>query len=452
MNYITGTHLSRRTFLRGAGVAMALPLLDAMSPAAFARKSRSKTPTRMSFVYLPNGAIMDEWTPKESKPTELTGTLSALNPHFADLNVLTGLAQMNGLALGDGPGDHARAAATFLTGVHPKKTAGADIQLAISADQVAAEFIGHETRLPSLELTLESARLAGNCDSGYSCAYTNSISWRTDHTPNPHMGAPREVFNRLFGVFDADATPDERTRQRLYRKSVLDWVADDTKSLMRKLGKTDREKMDEYLYAVRKLEQRVESNERYEDLPDVQLMSMPDEEPEGFVSYARIMFDLQVLAFKTDQTRIITMMVGREGSTRVYDELEIKEAHHELTHHQGDKAKVEQVRQINAHHIEQCAYFLEQLKAVDEEGDSLLDRSMIVFGSGISDGNRHSHNNLPVILAGKGNGTIKTGRHLEYPDKTPLNNLFISMLDRMGAPTDQLGDSTGTLEQLSKLT
>ena len=452
MNYLSGKHLSRRTFLQGTGAAMALPILEAMTPAgASARTVQPRVPTRLSVIYLPNGIIMDEWTPEGTGELELSRTLQSLEPHRQDINVLSGLAQMNGRPLGDGGGDHARAGASYLTGIHPKKTSGVDIQSGISMDQVAAEAVGHHTRLPSLEMTLERGRFAGNCDSGYSCAYSNSISWRSEHTPNPPEYSPRGVFERLFGGFDPNATKQQRDTQRRYRQSVLDLVSDDTRKLMRSLGKTDRQKLEEYLYAVRKLEQRVESSEELESLPLSTIAAPPEERPSDFVEYVRLMFDLQVLAFRTDQTRIITMMIGREGSDRRYKELGIKESHHEMSHHRGDEENIENLRRINVHHVEQFSYFLEQLKAVEEQGQSLLDSSMVLCGSGLSDGNRHSHDDLPLIMAGNANGTIKTGRHVQYKEYTPMNNLFLSMLDRMGAPTDELGDSTGQLEELSDL-
>lgn len=451
MNYVTGNHLSRRTFLKGMGATLALPMLDAMTPAAVARSIPPGGPTRMGFVYLPNGVIMNEWTPESSPALKLARTMESLAPHQNDLNVLSGLAQLNGRALGDGAGDHARAAAAYLTGIHPKKTSGVDIRLGISADQVAAEFVGQQTRLPSLEITLEKGRLAGNCDSGYSCAYSNSISWRSEHTPNPPEHDPRQVFERLFGGFDPSRSKANRDSERKYRKSVLDLVSEDTRSLMRKLGKSDQQKMDEYLYAVRKLEQRIESAEDLERLSIDTIPTPPEEKPSDFVDYARVMYDLQVLAFRTDQTRIITMMIGQEGSNRRHKELGIEEGHHEMSHHKGDDEKIENLRRINVLHIEQFAYFLDQLKSVEEEGSTLLDRSMILCGSGLSDGNRHQHHDLPLILAGRGNGTLKTGRHLEYETGTPMNNLFLSMLDRMGAHTELLGDSTGRLEHLAEL-
>jgi len=450
LNYLSGKHLSRRTFLRGIGAAMALPALDAMIPAASAGVA-AKAPTRMSIVYLPNGVIKKQWKPAASESLVLSPTLSPLEPYRDRINVISGLAQHNGNALGDGGGDHARAAASFLTGVHPKKTAGADIRNGISMDQVAAEFIGDQTRLPSLELTLEEGRLAGNCDSGYSCAYSNTISWRTHHTPNPPEADPREVFDRLFGSYDPTLTPEQRAAKRLYRRSMLDLVADDSRKLMRDLGSADRRKLDEYLYAVRKLEQRVQSAENLESLRTTGFPVPEEDRPSDFVEYARLMFDLQVLAFRTDQTRIITFMLGTEGSNRRHKEIGVTEAHHELSHHRGDERKVGELTKIDRHHIDQFAYYLGQLAAVEEFGGTLLDHSMVLCGSGLSDGDLHDHEDLPLILAGGGNGAFHTGRHVQYSGNVPLNNLFLSMLDRIGAHTDQLGDSTGRLEQLTDL-
>ncbi len=451
LNYLSGKHLSRRTFLRGMGAALALPALDAMIPAAQA-SATPVAPTRMGIVYLPNGVIMEQWTPQVvNGALALSPILSPLEAHKQQINVIAGLAQMNGNSLGDGGGDHARASAAFLTGVHPKKTAGADIRNGISVDQVAAEFIGDQTRLSSLELTLERGKLAGSCDTGYSCAYSNSISWRTAHTPNPPESDPRAVFDRLFGNFDPSLSPEQRATKRMYRRSMLDLVAEDTRKLMGSLGNTDRRKLDEYLYAVRKLEQRIESAENLETLQMADFKVPAEEKPSDFVEYARLMCDLQVLAFRTDQTRVITFMIGTEGSDRRHTEIGVDGAHHELSHHLGDEKKIEQLIKINTHHVEQFAYLLEQMKSVEEYGGTLLDHSMILCGGGLSDGNDHDHDDLPLILAGGANGTIQTGRHLKYEDRLPMNNLFLSMLDRMGAHTDQLGDSTGRLEQLTDL-
>ena len=453
MNFLTGKHLERRTFLKGVGATLALPILDAMTPAAVAAKAvATQAPKRMVFVYLPNGVIMEKWTPEgDAGALTLSPTMQPLANVRDDINVLSGLAQVNGRALGDGGGDHARAAASFLTGVHPYKTAGADIRSAVSVDQVASQFKGDNTRISSLELTLEPGRLAGNCDTGYSCAYSNSISWRTENTPNPPEHNPRQVFERLFGGFDSNASPEEREKQRKYRRSVLDVVAGDTKKLMKKLGKSDQQKLDEYLYALRKLEQRVETSEELEDLSSFGFETPDEKRPTDFGEYAKLMYDLQVLALSTDQTRIITFMVGAEGSNRRYKELGVEGGHHGISHHLNDEKKVSDLTNINHYHIEHFAYFLEQLKAVEEQDGTLLDNSMVLCGSGLSDGNRHAHHDLPLILAGKGGGTIKTGRHLQYAQETPMNNLFLSMLDRMDVHTESLGDSTGRLEHLSDL-
>jgi hypothetical protein len=442
--------LPRRTFLRGLGATIALPVLDAMTPAfaSGANRLAAKSPLRLSIAYVPNGIVMKDWTPQtEGAAFELTRILKPLEPFRDQILVLSGLTQNNGRALGDGAGDHARAAATFLTGVHPRKTYGADIQNGISFDQIAAQHVGSSTRFPSLELGCEDGRLAGNCDSGYSCAYSNSISWRTATTPNPPEINPRVVFERLFG---ANAAEDASTRakRRLYNKSILDFVLSDAKRLEGDLGATDRRKLDEYLSAIRELERRIETAER--DNKDI---APPIDKPAGvpvdYAEHARLMFDLQVIALQADLTRVVTFMMGREGSTRPYREIGISEAHHPLTHHRNNPEMIEKVTQINCYHVEQFAYFLGKLKATPDGDGTLLDHSLILYGSGLSDGNRHSHNNLPNLIAGGACGTLKTGRHVQYPAETPMNNLFVTVLDRMGVPTEKLGDSTGTLEHLT---
>jgi len=451
-NFITGKSLPRRTFLKGAGAALALPFLDAMTPAHAApvKTSRGGAPLRMAVAYIPNGVVIEDWVPTaDDAEYELPRLLKPLAEHREKLNILSGLNQHNAQALGDGGGDHARAAATFLTGVHPVKTAGADIRNGISMDQVASDHIGHRTRLASLELSCDRGRLAGNCDSGYSCAYSNSISWRTETTPNPPEHDPRAVFERLFGREDSTADPSASAKRRSRRGSILDYVSEDTQRLQRKLGAADRRKVDEYLYAVRKIEQQLEYADEHGETPMIDGMDAPEGVPESYADYVRLMFDLQVLAFQTDQTRIITFMLGQEGSNRTYKELGVSNGHHELTHHRGDESKIEEVRKINEYHVQLFAHFLDRLDSVEDGDGTLLDHSMITFGSGIGDGNRHNHDNLPIILAGGGAGTIKTGRHIAYADETPMNNLFLSMLDRMDVPTEFLGDSTGKLEHLS---
>ena len=451
MKIITHKRLPRRTVLKGLGAAIALPALDAMTPAfASTVREKEKAPVRLSFVYVPNGIVMQDWTPAQTgREFELPRILKPLERFREDLYVLTGLNDHNGNALGDGPGDHARAGASFLTGVHCKKTAGADIQAGISADQVAALKVGSRTRLPSIELGCEDSRTVGNCDSGYSCAYTNSISWRTPTTPMPPETNPRLVFERLFGTVDLSLDPATRARRGQYRKSILDLVRDDTQKLVGSLGPADRRKIDEYLTAVREIEKRIEGAERDNlELPSVE---KPAGIPVTFPEYLKLMYDMQVLAFQTDLTRVATLMVGREGSLRVYPEIGVPDPHHPLTHHRDNPEWIEKVTQINCLHTELFAYFLGKLKSTPDGDGTLLDHTMIVYGSGLSDGNRHTHEDLPVLLAGRGGGTLKPGRHLRYPAKTPMTNLYLSLLDRMGVQPESVGDSTGKLEHLSDL-
>jgi len=446
MNPITRKHLSRRTVLRGIGASVALPWLDAMRP-AFAS---NRPPTvRLAFTYVPNGVTMADWTPKGTgKEFEFSRILKSLEPYRDDVMVLSGLAQHNGNALGDGPGDHARAGASFLTGVHCKKTAGADISNGISADQVAAQALAQETRLPSLELGCEESRTVGNCDSGYSCAYTNSISWRSATTPMPPEMNPRSAFERLFGADEGPMTPEARARRAARRLSVLDLVAERRQALEPTLGASDRRKLDEYFYGVREIERQIERAEK--DQRDV---TAPLEKPSGipatFAEYVKLMFDLQVAAFQTDVTRISSLMIGREGSLQVYPEIGVPDSHHPLTHHRGTPELVEKVTKVNTFHAELFAHFVGRLKAVSEGDGTLLDNTMVVYGSALSDGDRHTHEDLPVLLVGRGGKAIKSGRHLVYPEKTPMTNLYLTLLDKMGVKEETIGDSTGRLQHLS---
>lgn len=445
---ITGKHLARRTFLRGMGAAIALPVLDAMTP-AFAASVSSNTPRRMAFVYVPNGIIMKDWTPAATGADfEFSRILKPLEPYRRQLMVLSGLTHNTGRALGDGPGDHARAAASFLTGVHPKKTAGADIHSGISVDQIAAQRIGNATRLASLELGCEDGRLVGNCDSGYSCAYSNSISWRTTATPMPPEVNPRAAFERLFG--DVSETPAARAKRLLYNKSILDFVTEDTERLKGDLGRTDRRKLDEYLDAVREIERRIEMAER-DSKQFTPSMEKPTGVPVEFADHVKLMFDLMTLAFQADVTRISTFMICREGSTRTYREIGVNDAHHPLTHHRNNPEWIEKVAKINCFHLEQFAYFVDKLKSTPDGDGALLDRVMVVYGSGLADGNQHTHNDLPVLLAGAGNGALRPGRHVQYPKETPMTNLYVAMLDHMGITPEHIGDSTGELEHLTDL-
>jgi hypothetical protein len=452
---ITRKHVSRRTLLRGMGAAVALPMLDAMVPAlSFGRNAMKKvSPNRMAFVYVPNGIDMRNWTPGAAgRAFTFPQILEPLAPLHDDLLVLTGLKDHGGEALGDGPGDHARASASFLTGVHPKKTAGSDISVGISVDQVAAQKIGQATRLPSLELGCEDGHLAGNCDSGYSCAYVNSISWRTPTVPNPPEVNPRAVFERLFGIGDDAGDPLARARNARLDESVLDMVCDETKKLEAGLGSTDRRKLDEYLTAIRQVERQVQMAEQQArtNTAAIPTMARPDGIPVEFADHAQLMFNLMTLTLQTDITRISTFMLAREGSNRPYREIGVPEGHHGLSHHRNDPVLMDKVARINRYHMEQFAYFLRKLKATPDGDGSLLDHTMIVYGSGISDGNRHNHDNLHVLLAG-GSRMFRTGRHIQLRDETPVANLYLSMLDAMEVQTDKLGDSQGRLNYLTEL-
>jgi hypothetical protein len=450
MTPIFRRHLPRRTFLRGAGATLGLPLLDAMRPALARAASPGTAPVRLSFVYVPNGIVMADWKPaRAGKAFVLPKILKPLEPHRDHVLVLTGLAHHNANELGDGPGDHARAAACFLTGVHPKKTAGADIRNGVSADQVAAQALAAQTRLPSIELGCEESRTVGNCDSGYSCAYTNSISWRAAASPLPPETNPRLAFERLFGDDEA-ADPAARARRARERSSILDVVAERSRELVGTVGPADRRKLDEYLYAVREIERQIQQAER-----DPRRVDAPVERPAGipetFPEYLRLMYELQVIAFQADLTRVATMMVGREGSLQTYPDIGVPDPHHPLTHHQNNPDWIDKVARINVHHVEQFAHFVARLAATPDGDGTLLDHSMVVYGSALSDGNRHTHEDLPVLLVGRGGGRLRTGRHVVYAKQTPMTNLYLSLLDHMGVHPGKIGDSTGRLEHLTDI-
>lgn len=447
---VTRRHLPRRTFLKGMGTIIALPMLDAMTP-AFARAAQLNKPSlRLGFTYVPNGITMNQWTPTGTGAGfEFSRVMKPLEPFRQDTLVLSGLGHRNGGALGDGPGDHARAAASYLTGVHPRKTAGADIQNGISVDQVAAQHVGKQTRFGSLELGCDDSRTIGNCDSGYSCAYTNSLAWRGPATPMPPETNPRLVFERLFGDIDTSITPETRARRLHYRRSILDMVGERTAQLAADLGASDRRKLDEYLSSIREIERRIEMAEQ-----DFTGLTPPIDKPTGvpveYAEYVKLMFDLQLIAFQTDSTRIATMMMGREGSMRTYPEIGVPDPHHPLTHHRGNPEWIEKVTHVNTMHMELFAGFVGKLKATPDGDGSLLDHSMIVYGSGLSDGNRHTHEDLPVLIVGGGGG-FRRNNHIVYPKDTPMTNLYLTLLDRMGVPAEQLGDSTGRIEHLTEL-
>jgi hypothetical protein len=457
--------IPRRTFLKGLGTAMALPLLDAMLPrlgfpgkgltgtafSAVTGGAAKTVPNRLAFLYVPNGIHMEAWTPSAAGADfELPPTLEPLKPLKDQLLVLSGLTQDKARPNGDGPGDHARAAAAFLTGVQPLKTHGANIRAGISIDQIAAERTGQWTRLPSLELGCDRGMVSGDCDSGYSCAYSANISWKTESLPMAKEINPRLVFERLFSSGSKDEGEESRVRRERYRRSILDFVLDDAARLKKKLGFTDRRKLDEYLSAVREIEGRIERAERSADEPQApsQGVGKPAGTPKDYQEHIRLLCDLLVLAFQADITRVSTFMLANEGSNRSYPFVGVPEGHHDLSHHGGKPEKLERIQKINHFHVTQLEYFLKKLKSVKEGDGTLLDNSMVIFGSGISDGNRHNHDELPVLLAGKGGGTIETGRHVRYPRNTPLNNLYLSLLVRMEVQAEQLGDSTGRLPQL----
>lgn len=424
-------------------------MLEAMVPFNAFAQSVKKRPNRIAYVFVPNGIHMPAWTPAKEGSLELQPIMASLSKVKSNLNILTGLTQRNAFALGDGAGDHARSAAAWLTGCHPRKTDGADIKNGISADQVIAQRIGHLTRFPSLELGCERGAQAGNCDSGYSCAYSSNIAWRSESTPVAHDVDPRAVFERLFGSgADVNLSPEERKRRNTYRKSILDNVTDDAKQLQNRLGTRDRAKLDEYFNAIRDIERRLQMSEQSKLGDKLNVTLRPDGIPREFGDHIRIMFDMLFLAFQTDMTRVATFMIANEGSNRAYADIGVPDGHHDCSHHGRDQQKLDKIQKINTFHMEQFAYFLERLQSTNEVDGTMLDNSMIVYGGGIGDGDRHNHDDLPILLAGKGAGTIRTGRHVVYKNGTPMTNLFVSMFERVGIPADTIGDSTGKLAQL----
>ncbi|MBI4905457.1 MAG: DUF1552 domain-containing protein [Acidobacteria bacterium] len=450
-NALRAKKLDRRSLLRGLGAAVALPALDAMVPAL---SRAAAAPCRMAFLYVPNGIMMQQWLPagavgESALPAQLPRITSALEHFRNDVLLLGGLTQNGGRALGDGAGDHGRAGANYLTCVHPKKTSGRDMQVGVSVDQVAARHYQGKTRFASLELSCEEGVQGGSCDNGYSCAYSNSISWRTPSTPNPSEVSPRALFERLFGVAEADSDPARRARQRQYEQSILDLVRNDARRLAGALGGADKRKLDEYLTSIREVEQRIQSAERNRAVPPASAAPPPASVPTSLADHAHLMIDLLTLAFLTDSTRVATLMFSLEQSPRAYPEIGIPEAHHGLTHHQGDPDKIAKVVEINCYHMAQFAYLLNKWKATPDGDGMLLDHVMVTYGGGLSDGNTHNHADLPLVLAGRGCGRLKPGRLVRYAKETPMANLFLAMLDRMNVPVDSLGDSTGRLNLLS---
>lgn len=439
--------MPRRTFLRGLGTTLALPLLDGMVPAfAGALDGASKTPTRLSIVYVANGIIMDKWTPaKEGPDYEMTPILEPLAPFRDRMLVLTGLEHNAGRALpGENTGDHARAGASYLTGVHPRKTEGADTRAGVSMDQIAAQEMGKHTQLASLELALDSPELLGQCEAGYTCAYMNTICWRTPTTPMPMENRPRAVFERLFG--DSDSTdPAVRLRQIRTDRSILDSVTEKVAGMITDLGPADRSKLTEYLDAIRDVERGIQMAEE-QSARELPTLERPAGVPATFTEHAKLMFDLQVLAYQTDMTRVITFMTGREFGGRTYREIGIPEGHHPLTHHQYKQEKIDKVIRINIYQAKHFAYYLDRLRSTQDGDGSLLDHMVVLYGGSLSDGNLHLHDNLPILLVGGASGQLKGGRHIRYVKNTPMPNLLVKILDMLDVHVPSLGDSTGKLD------
>ena len=445
--FVLKKHLDRRTFLRGVGAAVALPALDAMMPALTAAANTSVLPVkRLAFVYLPNGMNMQQWLPAtEGAGFELSPLLRVLESFKQQMVVISGLSQNAGKSLpGEGAGDHARGCATYLTGVHCKKTQGFDIRADVSVDQIAAQQLGKETQIASIELGLDSISLAGSCDFDYSCTYVNTVSWRNPTTPNPVEISPRIVFERLFG--DGPNTDARARAQRLRtNRSILDSVLRDFQQLGRGLGPRDRVKLTEYLDAVQEVERGIQQAEAQatRELPS---LDRPADIPSSFEAHAKLMFDMNVLAFQADLTRVSTFMMGREVSNRAYPEIGVPDSHHPVSHHQNDPGKLERLAKINAFHLQQVGHFLEKLRATQETDGTLLDQSLVVCGASLSDSNDHLHDDLPIVAVG---GGLKGDRHVRYPRGTPLNNLWMTVLARAGVRAETLGDATGEFTELS---
>ncbi|MDZ4683662.1 MAG: DUF1552 domain-containing protein [Planctomycetaceae bacterium] len=439
--------LSRRNFLRGLGVGVALPgMLSALPRAVRAAETAKAAPLRMAFMSVPNGVQQDHWWPTgDERDFTFNTTMHSLTPLKSHVQVIGGLKHENATAGRDGAGDHARASATFLTGQRARKTAGKDIHVGVSVDQLAAQKLGRRTRFPSLELSCDAIRNSGSCDSGYACAYQYNLAWSSPTTPVTPEANPRLAFERLFGA----GSPEERRKNYALRqeteRSVLDFILEEAGDVQRQLNPGDRRKLDEYFTVVRELEQRLKASEATGDLPKSD-RETPSGIPADFSEHMALMYDLLFLAFQTDSTRFGTILLAYDGSNRVFPQIGVPEGHHYLTHNQRKEELAEKVARIDAYYMEQFASFLTRMSvAQDVDGQSLLDNSMIVYGGAIADGNKHSHDNLPVILAGSGGGRLQPGRYLQVPEQ-PMANLFVSLLNRLEIATDRFGDSTGRLE------
>lgn len=440
---VTKKALPRRTFLRGTGATLSLPLLDAMVPSLTAlAKTPAKPVRRLGFVYMPMGSDISRWTPpgEGGKLGELSPTLSSLTPVVDHLTVLTNMELKNSY-----PGTHATSNAGFLSAAKAKWTESTDYHLGTTVDQIAAKQIGQQTRLPSLEMAMDLMSMVGQCDNGFACVYQNNLSWSSPTTPLPAEAHPRLVFERLFGE---GGTAEER-RDALRRKaSLLDWVMDDTARLQAELGSEDRAKVDQYLDSIREVERRIQKAEVETENGELPDLDRPAGVPVAYADHAKLMFDLQVLAMQADITRVITFQLARETSTRTYPEAGVSEPHHPLTHHGNNPEKIAKVAKINAFHVSLFAGFLEKLKATPDGNGSLLDHTLCLYGSGMGNPNVHDHTNLPILVAGGAAGGMQGGRHIRYDEPTPLANLHLTLLDKVGIHLDSFGDSQGMIDEL----
>jgi len=450
MNSKTG-QFGRRQFLRGMGACVTLPTMASLGSEKSKGIGTTETgaPLRTAYLYAPNGVILDKWRPKGlGSDFKLNQSMLPLEGFRDDFQILKGLNQKNGSPGREGAGDHARANATFLTGARPLRTSGANISVGISADQLAAGFLSQETRLASLELTCERTRNAGSCDAGYSCAYQYNISWRSKHRPMTPESNPRAVFERIYGSGSRDEQASSLAQRRAEKRSILDFVQQSARAMESKLDSADKDKLDEYLTGVREVEQRIEKAEKL-GLPDDPGRPAPEGGvPRNYREHIRILFDMLLLAFKSDSTRVASFLIGHDGSNRSFKDIGVSGGHHDLSHHGNDEKKMKSVSLIDHFYLEEFAYFLDKMRSTqDIDGHSLLHNSMIVWGSGLSDGNIHSHEDLPIILAGQAGGKFTPGRHLDL-GSTPLNNLFVRMLEEIGLSGASFGDSTGSEKRI----
>ncbi len=447
MRIITKKHLPRRTFLRGMGVTLALPLLDSMVPALTAQtKTAAKPLQRLGFVYIPHGAVMNQWTPATTGTGfEFSPVLKPLEPFRDRVVVVSGLAHHQADSLGDGGADHARSSPTWLSAVHPKRTEGEDVRAGVTIDQIAAERISQDTQFPSLEVATEDMTgLVGACDTGYSCAYMNTISWRTPTTPNPMEINPRAVFERLFGEGGSQA---EQLPRLPVDRRVLDTNTQQVTRLVGGLGPRDRDRVSQYLDDVREIERRIQRASKQAG-SQLAVPDAPVGVPDSWDEHAKLMFDLLALAYQADISRVFTFMLARELSQRTYPQVGVPEPHHATSHHQDDPVKLAKLVKIQNYHVSMLAHFLEKLRSTPDGDGNLLDHSLILYGSCMSNSNIHNHNPLPILMAGGAAGKLQGGRHLKYPDATPMANLLVSILEKAGVPQEHVGDSTGPLTDL----